>query len=183
MKKSISSLLVLSLCMLSTTLAVAGSRYYGHDYGNYGRSYHHSYGSHHYRPSYHGDHFLPLLGVGLLAGAVVGSIIYDPPRHQAVVYRTAPPVIIQSEPVFVNSRTASVAPQPEVVLKQVKITERIVNVRSGPGLDTAIIGQASVGQIVDVIGAAPEWLYIRTGTGQYGWVMSQYTVDSGGPVG
>jgi uncharacterized protein YgiM (DUF1202 family) len=184
MKKPVSILLVLSLCLLSTTtLAVAGSRYYGHDYGNYYRGHHYSYRHHHYRPSYHGDHFLPLLGVGLLAGAVVGSMIYEPPRQQTVIYRTPPPVIIQSEPVVVNSPTASVAPPPEVVLKQVKITERIVNVRSGPGLDTAIIGQALVGQIVDVIGAAPEWLYIRTGTGQYGWVMSQYTVDSGGPVG
>jgi len=78
---------------------------------------------------------------------------------------------------------ASIAPQPEVVLRQVKITERIVNVRSGPGLDSTIIGQAVAGQTIDVIGAAPDWLYIRTRAGQYGWVMSQYTVASGGPVG
>ena len=184
MKKPVSILLILSVCMFSmATLVSADSRYYDHDYGNYYRDHHAPYNYHHNRSSYRGDSFLPLLGIGLLTGAVVGSMLYEPPRHQTVVYSTPPPVIIQSEPMVVNRPVASVIPQPEVVIKQVKITERIVNIRSSPGLDSAIIGQAVAGQTVDVIGAAPDWLYIRTGTGQYGWVMSQYTVESGGPVG
>ncbi len=184
MKKSLSVVLILSFCMLSTvTLAHANSRYYTNGYGNYNRGHHAPYNYHHYRHSYHADNFLPLLGIGLLTGAVVGSMIYQPPRQPIVVYNTPPPVIIQSEPIVINRPMASIAPQPEVVLRQVKITERIVNVRSGPGLDSAIIGQAVAGQNVDVIGAAPDWLYIRTRAGQYGWVISQYTVESGGPVG
>ncbi|MBU1565614.1 MAG: SH3 domain-containing protein [Proteobacteria bacterium] len=176
MKKPVSILLVLSLCMLSTaTLAAARSRNDGH--GNYYSGYQHSYSYRPYHHSYHAGSYLPLVGVGLLAGAVVGSMIYEPPRHQTIIYSTPPPLIVQSEPMD------SDVPEPELVIKQVKITERIVNVRSGPGLDSAIIGQAVAGQTVDVIGAAPEWLYVRTGTGVYGWVMSQYTVESGGPVG
>lgn len=183
MKKTVSMVLALSLCMLSTaTLACADSRYYGNDYGNNYRGQRGPY-NYHYSHSRHADSFLPLLGIGLLTGAVVGSMIYDQPRQQTVVYAAPPPVIIQSEPRVVNRPMAYVTPQPEVILKQVKMTERIVNVRSGPGLDSAVIGQAVAGETVDVIGAAPEWLYIRTRTGQYGWVMSQYTVESGGPVG
>ena len=183
MKKPVSIVLVLSFCVLSTVpLASAGSRYHNNGYGNYYRGHHAPYNYHHYGHSYR-DSFLPLLGIGLLTGAVVGSMIYEPPRQQTVVYNTPPPVIIQSEPIVINRPLASITPQPEVVLRQVKITERIVNVRSGPGLDSTIIGQAVAGQTIDVIGAAPDWLYIRTRAGQYGWVMSQYTVASGGPVG
>jgi hypothetical protein len=179
MKKPICVVLALSLYLLSTAPAVmAGPRY--HDYGGYRN--HHSHHYHHYSRSYRGDRYWPLLGVGLLAGAVVGSMVYDPPR-QTVVYTTPPPVIVQSEPVVVNRPLASVAPPAEIVLKRVKITEQIVNVRSGPGLDSAVVGQASSGQLLDVIGAAPDWLYIRTTSGQYGWVMSQYTMETGGPVG
>ncbi len=178
MKKSLSIVLVLSFCLLSTaTYSGAGSRYYSHHYSNYHPSY-----SHH-RPYHHSHNLLPLLGVGLVAGAIAGSVMYAPPRQQTIVYRTPPPVIIHSDPVVTSSAIASVSPQAELVLRQVKITERLVNVRSGPGLDATIIGQTVAGQTVDVIGAAPEWLYIKTGIGQYGWVMTKYTEESGGPVG
>ena len=184
MKTPVSIVLALSFCMFTTVpLASADTRYYDNRYGNYYRGNHAPYNYHHYSHSYHGDSFFPLLGLGLLTGAVVGSIMYDSPRQPTVVYSTPPPVIIQAEPIIVNRPMTSLAPQSEVVLRQVKITERIVNVRSGPGIDSAIIGQAVAGQTVDVIGAAPDWLYIKTRAGQYGWVMSQYTVESGGPVG
>jgi uncharacterized protein YgiM (DUF1202 family) len=183
MKKPLSITLVLFLCIFSTVTLVSADSRYNNGYGNYYRGHHAPYNYYHYGHSYHGDSFLPFLGIGLLTGAVVGSMIYEPPRQQTVVYNTPPPVIVHSEPVVINRPMASIAPQPEVVLRQVKITERLVNLRSGPGLDTTIIGQAVAGQTVEVIGAAPDWLYIRTRAGQYGWVMSQYTVDSGGPVG
>lgn len=184
MKKAASIFLALSFYMLSTaTLASAGSRYYG-DYRYPYRGHRAPY-SYHYGHSHHGGSFLPLLGFGLLTGAVVGSMIYEQPRQPTVVYTNPPPpVYVQSEPRFIDRPVVAYAsPQLEVVLKQVKMTARIVNVRSGPGLDSNIIGQALSGETVDVIGAAPDWLYIKTRTGQYGWVMSQYTVESGRPVG
>lgn len=177
MKKTLSLLLTFSLLLVSTaTLALAGSRhsYYG-------------YSGHHYRPYYYGhrhhsDHFLGYLGVGLLTGAVVGTILSNPPRER-VVYTTPPPVILRSEPIIVSRPPAYALPDREVVLRQVKITVPSVNVRSGPGFDSGVIGQVVEGQTLDVIGAAPEWLYVKTSTGQYGWVMAQYTVESQGPVG
>lgn len=81
-----------------------------------------------------------------------------------------------------------VSPQPEFssdreILRYIKPTVRILNLRSGPGLDEEIIGQAAFGEVLGVIGAAPEWLYIKTQTGQYGWVMTQYTQALEGPAG
>ncbi len=185
MKKTLSLVLALSLLLVSTaTLAVAGSRY-----PHYGYSGHHyrPYGGHHYRPYYYGhrhhsNHALGYLGVGLLTGAVVGTILANPPRER-VVYTTPPPVIVQSEPIIVSRPPAYVVPDREVVLRQVRITVPSVNVRSGPGLDSGVVGQVVEGQTLEVIGAAPDWLYVKTLTGQYGWVMAQYTVESAGPAG
>lgn len=183
MKKLSASVLVLSFLLFSpATFALAGPRYYGHEYGNYYRGHHQSYRYHHYPRSYHGDVFLTHLGFGLLAGAVVGSILFEPPRQRTVVYAAPPPPMVRYE-------TAVVRPIPEIgyrpgpVLRQVKVTENLVNIRALPGLDSSVIGQAVEGQTVDVVGAAPEWLYVRTASGQRGWIMSQYTVESAGPAG
>jgi len=29
--------------------------------------------------------------------------------------------------------------------------------------------------VVGVVGAAPDWLYIKTENGQYGWIMTRFT--------
>lgn len=186
MKKLSTILLVLSFLLFSpATFTLAGPRYYGHDYGNYYRGHHQSYRYHHYPRSYHGDVFLTHLGVGLLAGAVVGSILYEPPRQQTVVYAAPPPRMVRYEPAVISRSMsmAEAAPGPELVLRRVQVTERLVNIRSLPGLDSSVIGQAVAGQTIDVVGAAPEWLYVRMASGQHGWIMSQYTVESAGPAG
>jgi uncharacterized protein YgiM (DUF1202 family) len=176
MRKTLSLLLIFSLLLVSTaTLAVAGSRHSYYGYGGHYRPY--SYGH-----SHHSDHALGYLGIGLLTGAVVGTILANPPTER-VVYTTPPPVILQSEPIIVTRPPAYGTPDREVVLRQVRITVPSVNVRSGPGLDSGVIGQVVEGQTLDVIGAAPEWLYVKTSSGQYGWVMAQYTVESAEPAG
>lgn len=185
MKKSLSAVLIMVFSLLcSATFSTAAARYYHYTYGHYSPWHHYSpsyhYNSHYY---YHADSYLPMFGIGVLAGAMASSIIYEPPGYQTIVYKTAPPMVTLKEPPGVNSRVPSTPPPPERILRQVKITEQQVNVRSGPGLDSTVIGQAKAGQTVDVIGAAPEWLYIRTGAGQYGWIMSQYTMELAGPVG
>jgi uncharacterized protein YgiM (DUF1202 family) len=184
MKKLSTILLVLSFLLLSPAkFSLAGPRYYGHEYGNYYRGYHQSYSYHHYPRYYHGDVFLSHLGIGLLAGAVVGSILYDPPRQQTVIYAAPPPPMVRYEPVVMSRPVAETAPRPDLVLRRVQVTERLVNIRSLPGLDSSVIGQAVAGQTIDVVGAAPEWLYVRTASGQNGWIMSRYTVELAGPAG
>lgn len=180
MKRLICYLLVLMFAVLvPPTSSLAGSRYYSnHYYGGY-RSHYYPY---HHRHSYRSDDSLAYLGVGLLTGAVVGSMLYQPPVQRTVVYSTPPP------PIIIHRNPVIVTPQPEYypdseVLRQVKPTVRLLNLRSGPGLDEEVIGQANFGEILGVIGAAPEWLYVKTQTGKYGWVMTQYTQALEGPVG
>lgn len=185
----ISFFLVLMFTALApTTSAFAGSRYYSsHYYGGYRSHYYPGgYGGHYYPyrhgHSYHSDDSLAFLGVGLLTGAVVGSMLYRPPVERTVVYATPPP------PTIIYRSPVTVTPQPvyypdSEVLRQVKPTVRTLNLRSGPGLDEEVIGHATFDEVLGVIGAAPDWLYVKTQTGQYGWVMTKYTQALEGPVG
>lgn len=177
MKRLLTVLLLIPLTLISSTIpAVAGSRY--HQYHDYGyRPYVHHHAPYRYR--YHRDAWLPWLGVGLLTGAMVSTMVTPPPPPRTVYY-PAQPVTIYSPQVTTQAPTTQA---PEMVLRQVTITEKLVNVRSGPGLDTNVVGRAVAGEVLDVIGAAPEWLYIRTTSGQYGWVMSRYTSETASPVG
>ena len=176
MRRSLAAFLILTLALISAhTVALAGSHYY-YDPGYRPYVYHHHAP---YRYRYHGDAWIPMLGVGLLTGAMVGAMVATPPPPRTVYY----PV----QPVNVYSPQVTTLPpaveSPEMVLRQVTITEKLVNVRSGPGLETTVLGRATAGQVVDVIGAAPDWLYIRLENGQHGWIMTRYTTETASPVG
>ena len=56
------------------------------------------------------------------------------------------------------------------------VQAQMLNVRSGPGLNHAIIRQVRSGQQLIVQGSAPDWYYVRLPDGTFGWVMSRYTV-------
>lgn len=184
MKKPIASLLVVIFTLLVlASSSLAGSRYYSKGYSSY---YYGGYRSHYYHPYprrhyYYSDPFLAHFGVGLLAGVVAGSILYQPPVQRTVIYSTPPPVVVHSRPVAIQPETEYY--QDNEILRHVKPTVRLLNIRSGPGLDEEIIGQVAYGEVLGVIGAAPDWLYVKTRTGQYGWVMTQYTQALEGPVG
>ncbi len=181
MKRFVSVLLILILAVLvPAASSLAGSRYHSkHYYGGYRSHYYPHYYGHSHR---HSDDFLAYLGVGLLAGVVAGSIFYQPPITRTVVHSAPPPpVIVYRSPVVVRPQSDYYLDNE--VLRQVKATARVLNIRSGPGFEEEIIGQAVLGEILGVIGAAPEWLYVKTQRGQYGWVMEQYTQALEGPVG
>jgi len=176
--------LVIFLFLASTAVVSLASHRHGYrnGYNHYrpGYSHYRSYPRHHVS---HSNHFWPYLGVGLVTGAVIGSFFSQPPRPRTIYYTSTPQVIVQSEPVIIRQQPRPVSPPPELVLRQVKIVERIVNIRSGPGLENVIIHQARQDETIDVIGAAPDWLYVRTADGQYGWIMTQYTRETDRPVG
>ncbi len=184
MKKIFFVFLVISLFLFSTTaVSLAGHRHgYRSNYNHYrsGFSHYRSYPRHH---SSHSNHFWPYLGVGLVTGAVIGSLFAQPPRPQTIYYSSTPRVVVQSEPIIIKQQPRPASPPPQLILKQVKIVERIVNIRSGPGLENVVVDQARQDETIDVIGAAPEWLYVRTATGRYGWIMTQYTRETDRPVG
>ena len=53
---------------------------------------------------------------------------------------------------------------------------QMLNVRSGPGMNHAIIHQVRSGEQLVIQGNAPGWYYVRLPDGTFGWVMSQYTL-------
>lgn len=198
MGKTLTTLALVTLFLFSTvSTSLAWSRHYGASY----RSHYHSrpavhYRSHypavHYRSHYkrhyhHSDDYWAYLGVGLLTGAVVSSLAYRPARERTVVYTTPPPVIIHRPPV--NIRRQYYRPyyrptiQPELILRRVETTPQLLNVRRGPGVGEMVTSQVQRGTVLDVVGVAPDWLYVRTQFGVYGWVMAQYTSDVEGPAG
>ena len=187
MRKTLTILLTLLLFFISSiATSIAGPRYHSSAYRSnfHPRSYTHY--RHHYpihRGHYYNSHdFWAPLGFGLLTGAVVGSILTQPPRQRTIIYNT-PPVYVRSEPVIVQQQYIRLPPGQELVLKRVKTTTSLLNVRIGPGLENDVMGQVEEGTTLDVVGAVPDWLYIKTASGQYGWVMSKYTLDAEGPMG
>ncbi len=177
MRKGLTWLLAFYLSLLFTaSAAMAGVRHHRfYDFGYRPYLHHHH---HPFRHRYTTNVWIPAVGVGLVTGALVGSLVAAPPPR--TVYLPSAGVAVFSPP---GSPPPPLVQQPEMVLRQVTVTEKLVNLRSGPGLDTAILGRAVAGQVVDVIGAAPEWLYVRTGSRQYGWIMSRYTTETASPVG
>lgn len=187
MQRSLAILLTLFLFSISSiTTSVAGPRYHSSTYRSdyHPRSYTHY--SHRYpihrSHYYNSNNFWAPLGLGVLTGAIVGSILVQHPRKRTIVYNT-PPVYVQSEPVIVQQQYIQRPPENELVLKRVKTTAKLLNIRIGPGIENDVMGQVEEGTTLDVVGAVPEWLYIKTASGHYGWVMSQYTLDSASPVG
>ncbi len=187
--KQVLFILILFLCSSAAT-SIAGGRYYSSGYRNSYNSGSHVQYRHHYKNYgghggnyYRSGEFWPPLGVGFLAGAVVGVIAHQPERQRTIVYNNAPPVIMQTEPIIIGRQYIQPSPPPQLILKRVRTMAKLLNVRLSPGMHSNVTGQVQKGEILDVLGATADWLYIKTKAGQYGWVMSQYTLEDEGPVG
>ena len=57
------------------------------------------------------------------------------------------------------------------------VTADVLRVRSGPGLDYTQTGRVFCGNHLLIQQEQNGWYYVRTPTGQYGWVSSEYTTD------
>lgn len=185
MFKNLTILSAIVFFLISTVLSsFAGSRYYSSGYRNHHHSrYHVNRYYNHYNHSYDSSYIWAGLGIGLLTGVVVGTIFSEPVRQQTVVYTTPPPATVYAEPVYVREEFIPSVSQTDIILRRVETTPHLLNVRSGPGFDTTITGQVLQGSILDVIGAAPEWLYVKTPAGQLGWVLTEFTIETEAPVG
>lgn len=193
MKKSVSAffymLVVAGFVITTLSTAYGGYRNHGSYYGSGHRSHHshYKYNRHHH---YASDYFWTSLGIGLLTGVIIQAIATPPPPPRTIVYAAPPPVVVQSQTPIIQYRHAippiqQTQRRPEQILRTVKIDTDLLNVRFGPDLQSSVIAKLHYGAEVGVIGAAPEWLYIRTHDGQYGWVLTKFTMDqiTSTPVG
>lgn len=94
--------------------------------------------------------------------------------HGDIYYRRVPSGYEVIEPVRVPGQK-SAQDYPEQVLAL-----EVLNVRYGPSQDEAVIAQVLPGMVLDVLGTAPDWLYIEIPDEDIqGWVMRDYVRDLG----
>jgi uncharacterized protein YgiM (DUF1202 family) len=76
------------------------------------------------------------------------------------------------------------APQPqpsapaETPIGSGRVNASVLNVRSAPSLDGEIVSHARRGERVTILAESGEWLRVRTGSGEVGWVSSQHVARS-----
>ena len=80
--------------------------------------------------------------------------------------------MVVETPPEVSGREESLPP---VNGQALAVQARILNVRSGPGLNHAVIRQVRSGEHLMIQGNAPGWYYVLLPDGTSGWVMSKYT--------
>ena len=68
------------------------------------------------------------------------------------------------------------APRPaaETPIGSGRVNASTLNVRSEPSLQGDVIGHARRGERVTILGESGEWIRVRTGGGEVGWVSSQH---------
>ena len=94
-------------------------------------------------------------------------------------YNRVPSGYIVVKPPYEASTAASISRhQPaSPVTGQVKVASHMLNVRSGPGMNHPILFQIPNGVVVETHGTAPEWLFVKLPSGEFGWVMQKFTVS------
>jgi TonB family protein len=60
-----------------------------------------------------------------------------------------------------------------------RVNASLLNVRREPSLQGEVVGHARRGERVTILGESGEWLRVRTGGGEVGWVSSQHVARDG----
>ena len=71
------------------------------------------------------------------------------------------------------------APAAETPIGSGRVNASLLNVRSEPSMQGEVIGHARRGERVTILGESGEWLRVRTGSGETGWVSSQHVARDG----
>ena len=83
------------------------------------------------------------------------------------VVSTPPPMVVQAPP--------HVFAQLPVRDNRIAVIAERLNVRSGPGLNQAVVGQVVRGTRLVIQGNAAGWWYVQLPGGESGWVMAAFT--------
>jgi len=117
--------------------------------------------------------------VGAVVAAIpIGCVTFFVGGHSyyyygGVYYRRVPSgyVVVEAprESVIVDQ-----VPSPSVG-ESVSVTVSLLNVRSGPGKNHPVIHHVRQGDTLLIQGHAPGWFYVKLPSGQFGWVMTEFT--------
>ncbi|MCJ7593742.1 MAG: DUF6515 family protein [Desulfobacterales bacterium] len=125
-----------------------------------------------------------LLSIPIGSRAVlVGGLTYY--LYSDVYYRRVGTGYIVVEPpaqTVVVKEVSAVKPSEEKMGETVLVSVPLLNVRSGPGANFPVVQEAREGDLFTVHGYAPEWLYVKLSTGEFGWVMLRYTSPPASPA-
>ncbi|MCG8552614.1 MAG: SH3 domain-containing protein [Desulfobacterales bacterium] len=119
---------------------------------------------------------LPAAAVTVLIGGLT-YYVYDD-----VYYRR---VSAGYQVVQVPARTTTIVTPPGVPVNsgdsgtQVVVTTKILNVRSGPGINHGVLTRTYMGNVLIVQGRSANWYYVRLPDNTYGWVMKSFVTLSG----
>lgn len=125
---------------------------------------------------------LPAAAVTVLIGGltyyVYDNVYYKRVHagYQVVQVPTRRPTIVQPPPA---------APvKPVVSGARVVVKAKVLNVRSGPGINHAVLTRIYRGNILIIQGSKPDWYHVRLPDNTYGWVMKAFvSVPGNGPQG
>ena len=120
---------------------------------------------------------LPAAAVTVLIGGltyyVYDNVYYRRVRtgYQVVEVPTQTTTIVHTPPpVPVNPADSGI---------QVVVTAKILNVRSGPGINHAVLTQTYMGNVLIIQGSSSDWYYVRLPDNTYGWVMKAFVTMPG----
>ena len=175
MKKILTIFMVMGIIVSLTASPVfARNQRVGHPREDRNRVHYPQVNVRHHYVSHHGD--WGLFGFGLITGAVVTSLFYDPPPPpRPVVVHQAPAVVRYSDPVIIYKPPA-VIEVPGGPMGEAVVTAALLNVRSGPGKNHPVTHQIWKGSRLVIRGSSGGWIYVRLPSGEYGWVMQEFTV-------
>ena len=124
---------------------------------------------------------LPAAAVTVLIGGLT-YYVYD-----NIYYRRVP---AGNQVVQVPTQTTIVHTPPAVPVDpadsgtHVVVTAKILNVRSGPGINHPVLTQTYMGNVLIIQGSASDWYYVRLPDNTYGWVMKAFvTMPDNGAQG
>jgi len=120
---------------------------------------------------------LPAAALTVLIGGLT-YYVYDnvyyrrvPAGYQVVQVPTQTTTVVQPPP--------EAPVNPAVSEIQVVVTAKILNVRSGPGINHAVLTRIYMGNVLIVQGSAVDWYYVRLPDNTYGWVMKSFVTMTG----
>jgi uncharacterized protein YgiM (DUF1202 family) len=95
-------------------------------------------------------------------------------------------IVVKSiQPADDTGTEPTATPAPDVTTPQTIVRFESVNVRSGPGLDYAVVGARSFGERCDIVGrdAASTWWQIQCADGLIGWISADVVRVTGTTTG